>query len=1469
MTAPTVPFADPARALGGHRDVHPTWRIKRIPVANPPAGSPPGEAAVLVSNGGIGIAAAAGERMHDIFEARCRDLANGGADHAAIDYGEVSVSYRELEERSNKLARFFQACGIVPGERVALLLDRSIDNYAAVLALSKLAATYVPLDASFPADRIGFIAKDAGITHAVTLRKFANRFSEAGLDVISLDEREGELADFSGEAFTLPCPSDCPDPLAYIIYTSGSTGRPKGVPIRQSSIVNFMRIAAKVYGYRESDRVYQGMTIAFDFSVEEIWVPLAVGATLVPAPSEAKLAGEDLADFLTSRNITALACVPTLLATLKAEQPQLRFLLVSGEACPKDVIDPWLVPGRRVVNAYGPTETTVTATWSVMAPDKTITIGGPLPTYSIVVIDPETLAPLEPGEAGEICIAGIGLADDYLNRPEKTEQAFIEDFLELADNPSGRLYRTGDLGRFTPENEIAFLGRIDTQVKIRGYRIELDEIAAVIRAVPGIAHAVANPYEADGATQLVAYYVPEAGDGPKVQPETIDAALRVSLPDYMVPSYYEELAELPLLPSTKVDRNALPPPSGGRYVSKAGRFTEPRNPREAELALLLAEVLKLEQVSVEAHFLDELGADSLTLASYVTAIRKHLGLRRISMRQLYQHPTIAELALVVEEAAKKEAQRGAPAKRKAAVAKPATENASPPFGIAAPAACDAPSAPQPAISSGEAGVTGRATVPAGVAAPIDAASPVSTASVQPPRREPHVASRNAMIATGAAQVATYSIFLFISIWASVIAYEWVVASTGALETYARTVIATSSIFFGTSAVLIAAKWFAVGRFTQEPIPLWSPAYIRFWIARTAIQINPLNLFAGTPIFSMYLRLLGAKVGRDTVLLSPGPVCTDLVSIGDRAVIRHDVLMPAYTARDGYLFPGRIEIGDDTLICEAVVLDINTCVENGAQVGTTSGLLEGQTVPAGAVYQGSPAEPSQTNYNRVPPRAFSGQAKAAYTALQLAGLCLVSMPASILATFLLVSLGIEASGAGYGILQTSAVELALSAGAILLSSFALAGAIILTVPRFLNLFVIPEKPHPLYGVQYELARSITRLSNNRLLNTLFGDSSMIVYWLSLIGYDLRKSTQTGSNFGVDQRHHSPFLCAFGRNTLVSDGLMMLNMETSASSFVMRQVTMPPDTYVGNVVHYPADSTLGPNCLIATKAAIPIDGKTLTDTGILGSPAFEIPRSVARDQRFDHLRKPGVIEGLLWRKLRSNIVTLILFLLRSWALAFIALGLTLGALTAGNAIALGLGGMTTALCLTAAALVFIPAGALFSILCERLTTRFKPLQPLYCSLYDKRFWDHERFWKLNYNGFLTLFNGTPMKPWFLRLQGARVGRGVFDDGAGLTEPSMVSIGDHSMLNFGSNVQCHSLEDGTFKSDRISIGGRCRLGTGAFVHYGTTMHDNSTLEADSFLMKGSVIEAGTRWHGNPARDTVTENEIAIGTGKGAKRW
>ncbi len=1067
------------------QDFRPSW--KTIPLNRSGSSSDAndqGPCALVTDDHDLSLAPLA-RRLDHLFREYCRQLGDQSARKVAIDYGEVSYSYDDLLARANRIARFLEKTGIRPGERIALLLDRSIDLYATMLALSMLQATFVPLDPVFPKDRIRLILEDSEVGHVITLGRFSDRFDDRNTTTIKLDEEQNEIEDMPDSTFVSVVEQEYLDPLAYIIYTSGSTGQPKGVPIRQSAICNFLNIARSVYGYQPDDRVFQGLSIAFDFCFEEIWVPLMSGATVVPAPSQAKLVGDDLFEFLSTNSITALCCVPTLLATIRNDLPDLRFLMVSGEACPQDLIDRWQRADRRILNAYGPTETTVTATWSVVEPDSAITIGGPLPTYSILIIDPDTGNPVGQGEVGEICVAGIGVFEGYLNRPEQSANVLLEDRFDLPDNPGGRIYRTGDLGRINSHNQIDYLGRIDTQVKIRGFRIELGEIEAIARGVGGVGNAVVQPYDPDGTGIVLSIWLTPTVADARVDFARVHAALKAALPDYMVPTYCDQLDTLPMLTSDKVDRSLLPEPSGQRLVEQTTEIVEPRTSLEAELALLLSDVLKLEQVSVEADFFDVLGADSLKLASFVTIIRKQLGLRRISMRKLYEHTTIADLAIEVE---KMQAGSGVNPKQDKAetVATPINGPQSPILIKEAEeesAAMPAPASPKQEVQ-------------------VEKYSPVAIGSRISARYadQPHIPKRINMITTGAGQVLVYALAVFLATWLAIEAFYLTKNSPTIGTRYLTALVMTNLAFLGTSAGLIAVKWIAVGRFDTKPIPIWSFEYFRFWIARSAIRANPLNLFMGTPVYNIFLRLMGMKVGENTIVLSLPPVCTDLVEIGSRTVIREEVIFNGYTARDGYLYPGTVKIGSDVLICEATVFDINSSVADGSQIGACSAVLEGQELPEGKVFQGSPAEPSNTNFNRVKPLPLSKTRSVLFSTTQIFALVFLSLPLAVFAGTWIIDNGLSIEiTTDISTAADAVINILAASGIFYFGGLLLAMITVVTVPRLLNRFAVPEVTHPIYGVQYELFRAIRRIQQQSpdeyLVRRQFHDRTLAIgSWL---------------------------------------------------------------------------------------------------------------------------------------------------------------------------------------------------------------------------------------------------------------------------------------------------------------------------------------------------------------------------------------
>jgi non-ribosomal peptide synthetase-like protein len=364
-----------------------------------------------------------------------------------------------------------------------------------------------------------------------------------------------------------------------------------------------------------------------------------------------------------------------------------------------------------------------------------------------------------------------------------------------------------------------------------------------------------------------------------------------------------------------------------------------------------------------------------------------------------------------------------------------------------------------------------------------------------------------------------------------------------------------------------------------------------------------------------------------------------------------------------------------------------------------------------------------------------------------------------------------------------------------------------------------------------------------LSNLVGDTSWIVYYLRAIGYDLGKIVQTGSNFGGNVKHESPYLSSIGTGTMVADALSMMNAEFSSTSFRLSWTFIGERNFLGNGIAYPPNGRTRDNCLLATKVMVPISGRVRENVGLLGSPAFEIPRSVDRDSSFDHLKQGDGLRRGLAAKNRHNLITILWCLFARWFFVFLI------------TVLLGMAGdFYAALGATAIVLEFMLALALglaYWILVDHIVRGFKPLPALFCSLYEPAMWRHERYWKVPSITYFAAFAGTPFINVILRLLGARIGRRVFNDGCGMPERSLVTVGDDCMLNEMSTIQCHSQEDATFKSDYSTLGDRVTLGTVSHVHYGVTVGDDAELTTDCFLMKGEEIPAGARWGGNPAHD------------------
>ncbi|MGE0472119.1 MAG: amino acid adenylation domain-containing protein [Nitrospirales bacterium] len=573
--------------------------------------------------------------LHQLFEIQVEST----PDAMAVVCEDQQLTYRELNRRANQLAHFLQEQGVGPEVRVGLCLERNIDMIVGLLGILKAGGAYIPLDPTYPEERLHYIVKDSNPEFLVTQDGLLQGLNASELPRLSLDRDRASLARF---------PVDNPDAfhtaqnLAYLIYTSGSTGQPKGVMITHGAVVNLLLSQQEYVTLDPTDIVLAVSSLSFDISVFELLGPLLVGSCLVLIGREAAMDGAELLKILHSHGITVMQATPTMWhMLLQADHSHLLGslkIISAGEPMTADLahrLQPW---GSAIWNAYGPTEATIWSTiYEVQSPEDQIPIGRPLANTSIALLD-RSGEPVPIGVMGEILIGGNGVARGYHRRPDLTAEKFIPQ--SLNSRPGARMYRTGDLGRYRANGNIEYLGRFDHQVKVRGHRIELGEIEAVLGTHPDISQAVMLCREdSPGVTQLVAYVVVEHST--RITPTDLLTWLKDSLPDYMLPSMFVFLPALPLTPNGKVDRRALPIPDPTQQTAGLP-FVSARTPLEELIAEVWRDVLKVKQLGMDDNFF-VLGGHSLLATRVIARLRQTLNID-LSLRLLFEQPTVAQLA---------------------------------------------------------------------------------------------------------------------------------------------------------------------------------------------------------------------------------------------------------------------------------------------------------------------------------------------------------------------------------------------------------------------------------------------------------------------------------------------------------------------------------------------------------------------------------------------------------------------------------------------------------------------------------------------------------------------------------------------------------------------------------------------------------------------------------------------------------
>ncbi len=1163
-----------------------------------------------------------------------------------------------------------------------------------------------------------------------------------------------------------------PDSPAYVIYTSGSTGKPKGIAISQRSIAHFLRSENAVLGVREDDRVYQGFSVAFDMSFEEIWISYLVGATLWLAPREIVGDPDALPRVLEENRITVLHAVPTLLALFPRDVPGLRMINLGGEMCPQALVDRWAGPQRQLFNTYGPTEATVSASLAELHAGEPVTIGKPLPNYGLLVVDSE-LKLLPPGETGELCIIGPGVAAGYLGRPELTAEKFVAN--PHADGEhEARLYHTGDLARIDEAGNIQCLGRVDDQVKIRGFRVELGEIEAVLAQEPGVGTAAVVLKEVGGVEQLAAYYVAESGAQPPAA--ELRKHLATRLPPYMVPARFEALQVLPRLASGKIDRKALralPLAESDGHDDDAS--DTPQSAAEEALFAALRRLFPGQPLQRAADFFTDLGGHSLLAARLVSLLRADARFASVTVHDIYRERRLGAIAQAV----------------------------------------------------GRVSTTDAAAVPQIVATPR---------------------LRRVLCALAQALTLPPMICLRMTQWLSpFFTYHYFTGEEGDSMPFA--ILAALLVYLSGNLAsflfAIAAKWLVLGRARAGRYPLWGVMYFRWWLADRICEIPPRNLLSGSSLNAIYLRALGARVGRDALIGAVSIRAPDLLTIGDGVSIGSSVGFENARVERGELVLGPITLGNECVIDSYAALEGGTIVEDNAQLGGLSSLAAGQRIPQAQRWEGAPSRFVRTV--DVAARRARAPLTAGLAARELlffflgANLVSIVFFLPVFPGFMLIDwLDAHLFDVSESRLPTLVIGLvfllfAIPASAMLVLATVLASAAF----RWLVLPRMRAGSWSIHSAVYYCKWLGNQIQESSLF-VLHGLYATIYapWWYRLLGARVGPGTEISTALGV-----VPDMLTIGADSFVADGVMLGDERIEGGWMSLRPTLIGDRSFLGNGAFVPDGSVIPDDVLIGVQSCVPDNAAMQAGQTWVGNPPISLP---AREQfagfdlaltfkpsRMRRLAR-GFIEGLRI-VMPMAVVIAVGYLTVELVMPLAAAGRTVDALLA-LALAGFLYGIGSFLLVLGIKWLLIGRYRSHS---APMWTPFVWVSEAVTNLYES----------IAVPNFLDFLRGTPMLPPCLALLGCKTGKGIYMDTTFVTEFDCVSIGDYAALNGWCGPQTHLFEDRIMKIGMVSIGRGVTIGPRGIVLYSARVGDGASLGPLTLVLKGEDIPPGTRWIGSPA--------------------
>lgn len=1313
------------------------------------------------------------ETLPDILEATVARL----PDKTALVFGEHSLSYAELNALADRVASALIGQGVQSGQRLGLWLPRGLDLLVAQAGIAKAGAAWLPFDADTPTARIAVCLGDAESPGLLTCRALLPLLDEFAWTVWVLEDLldavpDGAVLSRRDADFTPDCP-------AYVIYTSGSTGKPKGIAVSQRSIAHFLRSENAVLGVRAEDCVYQGFSVAFDMSFEEIWISYLVGATLWLAPRHVVGDPDALPELLEANRISVLHAVPTLLALFPRDVAGLRLINLGGEMCPQALVERWATPQRQLFNTYGPTEATVSASLAELHRGEPVTIGKPLPNYGLLVVDAE-LRLLPPGETGELCIIGPGVAQGYLGRPELTAEKFVPNPYAEGEHEA-RLYHTGDLARIDASGNVQCLGRVDDQVKIRGFRVELGEIEAVLAREAGVGTAAVVVKEVGEVEQLVAYYVAEAGASPKSS--ELRKSLAAQLPPYMVPAQFEAVQVLPRLTSGKIDRKALRAlPLTVGCTAAEGESDIPEGAAEEALFEALGHLFPGQPLFRAADFFSDLGGHSLLAARLISLLRADSRFSTVTVHDIYCERSLGAIAVVL---AQKE--------------------------VAMPAETLVPEIVQtPRLRRVLCSLAQAATLP------------------------PLVCLR---MAQWLSPFFTYHYFTGDeddSMWGGILAalLVYLLASMG-------------SFLFA-----IAAKWLVIGRAKAGRYPLWGVMYFRWWLADRISEVPPRHLLSASSLNAMYLRALGAKIGKDAIIGALSIRAPDLLTVGDGVSIGSSVNLENARVERGELILGPISIGNEAVVDSYAVMEGHSEVGDYGQLGGLSSLASGQKVPAAEVWEGSPARFARTVdvANRKPRVPVSAALAAREALFYFLGASLVAVVffLPVFPSFIFIDWldarwlkEVDALRSPLNAFFTYLL-LSIPASAVLVLATVLASAGF----RWLVLPRLKTGSWPVHSKVY-FSKWLGNQIQESSLFVLHGLYATVYapWWYRLLGARVGRGTEISTALGV-----VPDMLTIGADSFVADGVMLGDERIEGGWMSLRPTVIGDRSFLGNGAFVPDGSVLPDDVLIGVQSKVPENARMHAGDTWVGNPPIILP---AREQ-FEGFDPSLTFHPGLLRRLSRGFVEglrIVMPMAVVIAVGYLTVALVMPLAGAGRFV-------DTALALALAGFLYGVGSFLFVVLVKWLVVgRYRSRS---APMWTPFVWASEAVTNLYESiavpNFVDFLRGTPMLPPCLRLLGCKTGKGIYMDTTFITEFDCVSIGDYSALNGWCGPQTHLFEDRIMKIGDVHIGRGVTVGPRTIILYSARVGDGASLGPLTLVLKGEDIPPGTRWTGSPAEPWVS---------------